>query len=363
MGQNVEQLHIRKSHVSDSEGLVELVRKGMRGYPFESVYDLDEMRRSLQNPNDYRIVSVDETGRIVATAVLGDSGDYMQEIKRVVVDPDFRGRRVATSLTTYLTEYAVENGIVPWLDARGCQLGMQKAGFNAGYQALSLEIGKHCVYFHVDKETGLLEVGPGRETMVHMTFLKGNLRDLAAGLSQWPLDLVEILVGNMEAAFNPQPKKKDAIANFLPSASLVKKRIQSGLDRLRGGNALVNNLTGDISVVTIGDLTMVVVKPDASGFYFSGVNENLPVMVDLGQELGLQTMTAYIDVDLIRYHDLLRRAGLHPTMVRLDKEKDGPSTWQVGWRVTANGFYDCLHYVNLDRMVESQIKTLISQII
>ena len=83
----VEQLHkIRRAQPGDEAGLVELVTKGMPGYPFESVYDVNLMRASLIFPTDYRVVSIDVFGQIVGTAVLGNLGDYMQEIKRVVVD-------------------------------------------------------------------------------------------------------------------------------------------------------------------------------------------------------------------------------------------------------------------------------------
>lgn len=114
----------------------------MPGYPFESVYDPEMVARSLINPSDYRAVSVDGCGRIVGTAVLGDTGEYMQEIKRVVVDPQLRRNGVASELTMHLVNVARMSRVVPWMDARADQLGMQKAGLRAGLSALSLEIGK-----------------------------------------------------------------------------------------------------------------------------------------------------------------------------------------------------------------------------
>ena len=179
-------------------------------------------------PTDYRVVSIDVFGQIVGTAVLGNLGDYMQEIKRVVVDPSLRRNGVASEMTKHLVGEANNTGIIPWMDARADQLGMQRAGLKAGLCALSLESGKHCVYHHLDQNG--FQIGPGRETMVHITSLTTDLSVLTEELAQWPLILVEQLATNMNQALMPRPKKIEVVNDYLPSAVEVKRRIESELE-------------------------------------------------------------------------------------------------------------------------------------
>lgn len=353
---------IRRAEPSDADGLVALVKNGMPGYPFEAVYDLDAVAKTLVLSSDYRAVSVDEHGQIIGTAVLGNAGEYMQEIKRVVVDPRLRRNGVASELTMHLAKVARTSQVAPWMDARADQPGMQKAGLRAGLSALSLEMGKHCVYFHLN-ESGI-QIGPGRETMVHITSLTPDLSDLAAGLFAWPLDLVEELVANLEGAFSPALKKIEVVGEKIPSAAAVKERIESELINLARSGVKVSGLSNpDLSMVTLGSLATLVVKPDSSGFLLGGLSADLPLMIQLGHSVGLQVITTYVDVTETSLIELLRRSKMKPTMVRLNqKTAEDKVVWQVGWRSTANGFDDCLHTVNLDDEVKAQVKNLIDKI-
>lgn len=353
---------IRRAEPSDASGLVALVKSGMLGYPFEAVYDLEAVTNTLLSPSDYRAVSVDEQGQIVGTAVLGDFGEYMQEIKRVIVDPRLRRNGVASELTMHLVNVARMSQVIPWMDARADQPGMQKAGLRAGLSALSLEMGKHCVYFHLD-ENGV-QIGPGRESMVHITSLTSNLSDLASGLSGWPLDLVEGLVANLEGAFSPSPKKNDVVVEKIPSASTVRQRIELELSILTRSGVKVTELSNpDLSVVSLGSLKMLVVKPDSSGFLIGGLSASLPLMVQLGHSIGLQVITTYVDVAETSSIELLRRSKMKPTMVKLNQKTiDEKIVWQVGWRSTAHGFDNCLHTIKLNDEIEAQIKNLIAKI-
>lgn len=353
---------IRRAEPGDAAGLVALVKNGMPGYPFESVYDAEAVRRSLISPVDHRIVSVDDQGLIIGTAVLGETGEYMQEIKRVVVDPVLRRNGVASELTIHLVGLARERQVVPWMDARADQLGMQRAGLRAGLTALSLEMGKHCVYVHQDRDG--VQIGPGRETMVHITSLTPDLADLASGLSVWPLDLVEQLIANMESAFSPASKKMEVVNQLISSASEVKQSIETELRKIAGGDLEVVQLANhDLSVLSLGSLKMLVVKPDSSGFLMGEPSADLPQMIQMGHAVGLQVITAYVNIAEISATDLLRRSTMKPSMLRLNQKSTNEKVeWQVGWRSTANGFDDCLHTVNLDDEVVTQINKLISKI-
>ena len=284
---------IRRAQPEDSPALVELVKRGIPGYPFESVYDTEAVRQSLVSPSDYRVVCLDSDSRIIGTAVLGDAGDYMQEIKRVVVDPALRRNGVASEITTHLVGVARESQVVPWMDARADQLGMQKAGLKAGLKALSLESGKHCVYFHLDNDG--VQIGAGRETMVHITSLTPDLRELTDLLSLWPLELVETLVANMEKAYAPQTKNIKAVEERIPTAAIVKQRIETKIEEaVKNGIQVLTLPNPDLSIITLNDTQLLVVKPDASGFVLSDASSELPAMVQLGHALGLQVITVYI---------------------------------------------------------------------
>ena len=54
---------------------------------------------------------------------------------------------------------------------------------------------------------------------------------------------------------------------------------------------------------------MVVVKPDASGFIVNIDNKGLLPLIEWGHEMGLQTITTYIDIAQIGMLDLLVGAG------------------------------------------------------
>ena len=248
------------------------------------------------------------------------------------------------------------------MDARADQLGMQKAGLKAGLKALSLESGKHCVYFHLDNDG--VQIGAGRETMVHITSLTPDLRELTDLLSLWPLELVETLVANMEKAYAPQTKNIKAVEERIPTAAIVKQRIETKIEEaVKNGIQVLTLPNPDLSIITLNDTQLLVVKPDASGFVLSDASSELPAMVQLGHALGLQVITVYTDIAQTSKIHTLQNAMMQPAMVRLNQKKSGEKiVWQAGWRSTANRFNECLHSVNIDGEVLSQINNLISNI-
>lgn len=350
---------IREARPGDASALVDLVSRGMIGYPFENVYDEESVRGSIQQPNDRRVVAEeDQTGRLIGTAVLGDRNDHMQEIKRVVVDPEVRKNGVATSMTKHLAQLARELRVVSWADARADQPGMQSAALRAGHRATSLETGKHCVYWHLDRNDEH-QVGPARETMVHLTSLPVDITVLQRELIHWPEPLVSELLSSLSDALAPQEKDEAIVQRILPSAAEVKRRISENLRR-----ANVEPTPGsDVVMVRVGDATMAVILPDASGFVVTPPNADLAKAVALGELIGLQTITTYVDVADLESIPKLQAAGLRPTMLRVWQEKESSRPrWQVGWRKVANHYDQSLHYLRLHADVEEQVTKVIARI-
>lgn len=354
---------IRPAIPQDAPEIATLVARGMRGYPFESVYDAQATYQDILQGANQRVVAVEHaTQTIVGTAVLGDTRNTMQEIKRVVVNPELRGSGIANEMTKWLTQLAQENATIPWVDARGCQPAMQKAALNAGHQAISLETGKHCVYAHQAKDANQ-EIGPARETMVHLTSLVPNYHELEAALAQWPLDLVTELARSLVTALDPQEKNTSIVDEILPSAAEVKDRILNNLHNLWQPDMKQTKLNADLALLTLQNDQMVVVAPDASGFVISQPDQNLATLVQVGHEIGLQTVTTYVNANNTQALETLQAARMKPTMLRLWQDTpDLPPTWQVGWRSITEDFEHTLHYLRLHPLVLQQLLNMISRL-
>ncbi|MFZ2153154.1 MAG: GNAT family N-acetyltransferase [Microgenomates group bacterium] len=359
MSHNCREYKIRPAEPSDAPELVELVKNGMPGYPFESVYREQSVKESIESPTSYRVIA-ERKGKVVGTAVLGETGEYQQEIKRVVVSPTERGNGLASTMTKHLADKATAAGIVPWLDARTREPAMQQAGLSAGMHAMSLEKGKHLVYNHLDSQGQ--EVGPARETMVNETLLTKDPQELTGGLKRWGHNLLKTLAANMEDSFSPPPKDVSIVNKEIPSAREVKEKIERGIRNL-SPSTVQRTSNPDIVILSEHQTSMVVVTPDASAFVLTKPNVGLKKMVETGEKIGLQTITAYIDIGDIKSQRHLRDADMSPTMVRLNQNKRcEPITYQVGWRKTANSFNQCVDEIKVAPEAERQIRDIIKRI-
>lgn len=347
---------VRVAKATDAEKLVELVKNGMPGYPFESVYDAKTVGESIESGSSLRIVVEDNNKNILGTAVLGDEPEHMQEIKRVVTSPNARKQGLASEMTRILTSEAERIGVVPWVDARGDQPGMQKAAIHAGYTAVSLEQGKHCVYTHLDSNNR--NIGPARETMVHLTSLPVDLDELISSLARLDKSIVMHLYDSINKALYPSKKSMNRVHEYIPDAHTVKTRIQEKLMAIDKEGIQVKDLTDDIALLETEGVSMIIVKPDASGF-INDVPDTRYVkkMLSLGESIGLQTMTAYIDIDTWGHTPNILYTGLMPTMLRIwQKNKEAPITWQIGWRHTCNKYDESLHHIHLAAETREQLE-------
>jgi hypothetical protein len=144
----------------------------------------------------------------------------------------------------------------------------------------------------------------------------------------------------------------------------VNKRVIESLQRAVGVAKLQATPNPDVIVAHIGEATMVIIAPDASGFVITSPNDNLAQVVQLGQQIGLQTITSYVDVANLDAIPMLQRAGLRPTMLRMWQEKETVTPeWQVGWRATMNQFGQSLHYLRLHPEVEEQVSEVIASVV
>ncbi|MFZ2199223.1 MAG: hypothetical protein WAV40_00330 [Microgenomates group bacterium] len=350
-----KEIQIRQAVPGDAGQLADLAKRGMPGYPFESVYDPSALKIEIASGID-RIVVEDSDKNIRGTAVLGEG--YMAEIKRVLVDPDLRKHHLGQGLTDNLKMKAIKKGVIPWADVRADQIGMQKAAhaYDLRLYPISVEAGKHVVYAHKN------DSGPARESMVHMSGLSlaQSTNELNSTMCKWSNNYVRRLVDNMADSLVSQDKDIDLVKSVLPSASIVKDRIEKNIQR-RG--LAHTQLTPDIIALSNNDARCIIISPDASGFVEGGDSKSIISLVDLGLDLGLQIVTCYLPVENIALINELISSGMQPAMVRPWQlsAKDSPR-WEVGLRKTANHYEKSLHTLNLDTWVYAGILSVIQGI-
>jgi hypothetical protein len=348
--------NIRPAVVEDSQNLASLAGRAFSGYPFEYVFTPEGMREAIQQ-GERRYVLTDQENKTIGSAVLGVNGSMMAEIMRVMVEPSQRKGGTATHLTKELALEAIRLGIYSWADVRGDQIGMQRAALGAGLRAISLEQGKHVVYEHRD-ENGV-NLGPARETMVHMTTLPIDELDLRREVHKLPLQIRNQLSINITKALNPTPKDTNISSAILPNTSKVKTHIMNNITlNLQAAGSIIK-VNSDIVKLSIGDTDTIVVLPDASAFIIGG--DEPKQSLDLLSKIGVQVATYYCDMDNVLMQEHLISSGLEATSIRpWIKEKSGKQVWQIAWRKTSNDYKYCLHSISLDRIVERQIRKVIA---
>lgn len=349
------QYQLRPAVAADAVALSQVAMMGIPGYPFESVYNPAAVAAQIGTSAEHRIVAEHPELGVMATAVLG-LADLMAEVKRVVVHPGIRRQGVARIMVNELVQSAIERGHIPWSDVRADQIGMQRAALAAGLIATSLEQGKHVVYSH--STIPFSEEGAARETMIHMTSLRLNPWNLTDELQQWPAELVEKLVANMNRAHRPREKQKRVVAKQLESAAAVKERITDRIERQIPSH-ISAEAGSDIEILQVDGAELVVIKPDASGFLTKLPHGELYNLFALAESIGLQIVTHYSPIENRGDIKRLSQAGMEPAMVRPWKpHKDEQVRWEVGWRRTMNGYEDSLHTIQLDPAVREHLDTL-----
>lgn len=341
------EIKIRLAIPEDANQLASLAKRGMPGYPFESIYDPIAVAQEIETGSN-RLVATNEDNNILGTAVLGDS--HMAEIKRVLVDPDARKHGLGIKLTSALKTMAREKGVIPWADVRADQIGMQRAAhhYYPSLTPVSLEMGKHVVYSHNNE-------GPARESMVHMSglALSQDTDKLTHNLIGWSRNMKQQLADNMLNALSPQSKNQVLVRRIIPSAQQVKSEIESNI---RASGHTYEMLNSDIILLKKGEGNCLVISPDASGFIENDDPRQIIEMTNMALSIGLQIVTCYLaisDVDKVNY---LFQSGMEPAMIRpWQANSNTPPVWQVGLRKTANTYKDSLHGVNLDPSVHTSI--------
>lgn len=355
---------IRPAQITDARILAKIGIDNFSGYPFRSIFDPAILARGIMAMNmaigaiipDYRIVIEDESGT-VGTAVLGSPDDGMGEIKRVLVDQRGRNNGYAREMTIHLTNLARSKGLQPYADVRADQRGMQRAAFAAGLHPYSLEQAKHVVYSHIQDGD---ELGAARETMIHMNSLQPDEQILHNQLKSWPRTTVERLIINMQKAFSPPIKDHNVSKDLLPSADSVREKIEKGIIKIEA-TRLVQPLNKDMVIVTDGNIQLLIIKPDASGFLLTPPDESLPQFLAFAEEVGLQVVTYYGNLTYSNI-SLLVNSGMEPTMVRPWKIKRQPSEWQIGWKKAMNKFDLCQHTLDLDPTIQIKIERFIASL-
>ncbi len=346
---------IRPALPNDAFQLAALAKIGIPGYPFESVYNPESVADAILNGEIRLVVDSRDLG-ILATAVLGYSEEPMSEIKRVLVNPCARKNGFAKHLSAELFQIASDRQRIPWADVRGDQIGMQRAALYAGLIPISLETGKHVVYNHI---YGNDDLGPGRETMVHMTSLNLTQNDLYSALTQWPKETVRTLAKNLAESLNPAPKNCDSVRAYLTSAKEVKQRIALNLELIQLKHA---SITEDIEQVSVENGEIIMIKPDASGFITKP--NQLARISKISSEIGLQIITAYCNADDLETVSDLINSDFSPAMIRPWKNThSSPAKWQVGFRLTFNHYDESLHHIHLDPAVSDKIRDITSHIL
>lgn len=349
------EISIRQAKETDAVQLAALAKRSMPGYPFLTIYDPAALAEEISSsPN--RIVAMTGGDKIVGTAMLGDG--HMAEIKRVLVDPQYRGIHLGERLTSTLKQLAKDRGVVPYADVRGDQIGMQRAAhrYNHKLTPTSLEPGKHVVYCHQYPS------GRARETMVSFTGLElaYDLDTLIKGIKKWPKEISHALVNNMIDSLHPRRKVSLVTNLILPSAKSVKARVNH---KVRNSGLPYTQLTPDIIKLNKQDTSCLVIAPDASAFIEGKSVKGITNLLDRVKDFGLQLVTCYVavaDTDMVLG---LTQAGMKPTMVRpwQENSSDQPQ-WQVGLRHTCNYFDHSLHPIKLDPDVKSEIEQVIKKI-
>lgn len=283
----------------------------------------------------------------------------MSEIKREVVHPSVRRNGIAKVMTQELVAQAKLTNSIAWSDVRADQIGMQRAALSASLTPISLEQGKHIVYRHIlDGQ----EVGAARETMVHLTSLQIPEEILYKGLQAWPKVLRNTLVENLIGSFNPPTKLVNTINKLLPSATDVKNRIHQTLEQLTGCCLSIEQINQDIDLVKIDSGSVIIIKPDASGF-IQNLGNNPNSLLEVAKQIGLQVITFYSDITDLEKTYQLQDMGLQPTMIRpWQYHLDQASKWEVGWRQTMNNYQESLHIVKLDPILEYSLRKFIGGI-
>lgn len=351
-----QEIKIRPAIVNDAQQLASLAIRGIPGYPFESIYDPEALAEAIRG-GENRIVAIDKDEVILGTAVLGEG--YMAEIKRVLVDPEQRKRKLGVELTSTLKDLAQKKGVIPWADVRADQIGMQKAAhrYYPILTPISVEMGKHVVYVHNH------DTGPARESMVHMTGhpLGRDTESLKKSLTKWSTRQTDQLVGKMLDSLVTHDKNRGLVEETLPSAQLVKDRIEQNLT-LSGLN--YNQLTPDVLSLSDNGSGCIVITPDASGFVEGKDASSIARMVDTALSIGLQIVTCYLAItDLSTINYLVDHTGMEPTMVRpWQNTAQTKPEWQVGLRKTADSYHSSLHSINLDPWVYAGVMHIIKSI-
>lgn len=355
---------IRNATIADAIPLAALANKGFKGYPFTSVYEPDSLAAHIAN-GEMRIVATlpPDHQRIIGTAVLGIDG-YMAEIKRVIVDPEYRQNGMAKEMTQHLAQMAEELHVHPYTDTRADQIGMQRSSLAAGLKAISIEQGKHVVFDHEDSSQ--IQIGPARESMIHMTSLRADENQLHAALKLLPHETINTLHQNMTLSLQePLPKDTTVVSRLLPSAKEVRESVAHKLERHRSSFKLLHD-EQDICVIQNGNIRMVIVKPDASGFAEivpSATRDEIAWALNLANEVGLQVITTYQDITDINQIKKLVEVGLEPSMIRpWQTDVSSQPVWQMGLRKTMNGYAKSLHTIKLDPMVKEQLEAFAEQL-
>lgn len=350
------QPNIRKAVVEDSHNLASLASKAFLGYPFEYVFTSEGVSNAISN-GEKRYVMRDQIGQIVGSAVLGDSDSKMSEIMRVMIEPSLRKNGAATYLTRHLALEAIQEGKYSWADVRGDQIGMQRAALGSGMKAISLEQGKHAVYNHQDQNGN--EIGPARESMVHMTTLPVDELSLKKEIIKLPNSIREELAKNLKNSLSPDSKEKSLSELLLPSANRTKDRILNNLNLNSQIIDTCTNLNSDILKITINGVDTIVVLPDASAFILN--RGDLTKTIDLITKSGIQVATFYCNLNDETMQNKLIALGLEAVSIRpwiIGQSKD--VVWQIAWRKTANDYKYCLHSISLDPIVERQLRKIIN---
>jgi hypothetical protein len=343
---------LRRAVPSDSKELAALARRSFQGYPFEGIYDPEKVRSGLEE-GEYRLVAENRHGDLVGTAVLGiEPGNPMCEIKKVMVDIDYRVFGIGNLLVKTLVGDAYKNSCFPWLDARANTKGIQLASLNAGLTPICFEPGKHIVYSHLGciwhKNGDFEDVDHGaeREAMVHFTGLplniKKDLRTISKYILKWPSYLRDELSDNLLNWSIPAlPSETDYQISraLLPGPKQTAKKIEDFI--INESNIEVKCVNDDVLRIEYNDGIMAVIKPDASAFIHNNPTKET---LDLCKRIGLQAATYYEDISKTNQMQYLSDIGMDPIMLRPWKEsKSKPVKWQVGWRKNMNGYEKCLH--------------------
>lgn len=346
------QTTIRKAETGDANLLARLASAGFPGYPFLGIYQPEYISKKIDE-GELRWVMESKMG-ILATAVLGGDG-VMKEICKVVVDPEFRGNGIGKKITQVLYDEAVAHNWFPWANARAVQPSMQKSALSAGLNPVSIEQGKHVVYYHEDNNRQ--PTGPARESMVHFTSLNINQPELLEILHFWPSELKTILLKNLVAPLTIFQPDRVLANKLLPSAQEIKNRIHSAMEIT--GLTSAETAGSDTEIINLSGNQTLIIKPDASAFI---LNLNNPRQIDLATltGLGIQIVTTYCEINNIKNIILLLSSGLEPSMLRPWKKSVSENpVWQVGCRIYLNQGEKIIEPANLDPQIRYQLEQII----